>query len=369
MAARYFAEKGKKVTIWERRNHIGGNMYDYIDEHGVLVHKYGPHVFHTNSVEAFTYVCRFSRWKNYLLTCGAIIDGKCTPTPFNFQTIDDYYTSEDAALLKERILKEFGEQKTVSVTEALSHPDKSIKSFAQFLFEKDYSPYTAKQWGISPSEIDPSVLKRVPLKFSYDEGYFDDTYQILPAVSYSEFFSKLLDHPNINVSLGVDALEHLSIASGGNEVLLNGVKTGIPIVYTGALDELIAHADGVLPYRSLRFEWIYKHIESFQSMPVVAYPQAVEFTRITEYKKLPLQNVRGTTYAVEYPLEYSFGLGHEPYYPVLTDESCALYGLYKKRIEKIKNLYVCGRLGDFRYYNMDQALLRALDLCKSVEFI
>lgn len=362
--ARELAEQGKTVTIWERRDHIGGNMYDYVDEHGFLVQKYGPHTFHTKKKELYDYMCRFASWQDYKLTCGAMWDGKYTPTPFNFTTIDTFFPVEKAAVLKEKLKKAFAGRETATVVEVLSYPDADIRAYAEYLFANDYAPYTAKQWGVSPAEIDPSVLKRVPLRFSYDEGYFDDPYQVMPEHSFTEFFENLLDHPGITVQLGVEALEHLQIQD--NRILLDGEPCPVPVVYTGALDELFGRVYGALPYRSLRFAWRYEERDSLQNAPVVAYPQEAGYTRITEYKKLPVQEGHGTSYALEYPLPYQEGQSVEPYYPVLTQESQQQYDKYRKLADAVPGLICCGRLADFKYYNMDQALERALDLCKSL---
>lgn len=362
VVARFLAEElNKKVIIWERREHIGGNMYDYYDEHNILVHKYGPHTFHTDNKSLHDYICRFAEWQEYKLTCMAMINGKFTPTPFNFQTIDDYYDKAEAKDLKSRIKKVFEERSTATVLEVLNCNDEKVKGYAQFLFDNDYSLYTAKQWGVSASEIDPSVLRRVPLRFSYDVGYFDDQYQVMPVKTYTAFFENLLSHRNIEVKTGIEALNHLSIKN--NKLLIDAEERNMPIIYTGALDELFNCIYGKLPYRSLRFEWKYEDVESKQEAPVVAYPQAEGYTRITEYKKLPVQNVRGTTYAVEYPLAYDPNKVMEPYYPVLTEESQKQYAKYKRLADRIPNLIYCGRLADFKYYNMDQALERALSVC------
>lgn len=362
--ARRLAEAGKHVLILERREHIGGNMYDYTDERGLLVQKYGPHAFHTTKKELYDYMCRFEEWNEYKLTCGAFIDGKCTPTPFNFQTIDDFYSPNEAEELKAHIRAAFGDRLTATVIEVMSHSDPLISGYAKFLFEKDYSLYTAKQWGISPSEIDVSVLERVPLRFSYDVGYFDDEFQVMPKHSFTRFFYNLLDHENITVELGVNALEHIKIV--GSEIKINGMTTQIPVVYSGALDELFEYKFGELPYRSLRFEWKYANSDSIQDMPTVAYPQAESFTRITEFKKLPVQKVRGSSYAVEYPLKYNHLENTEPYYPVLTEDSRKQYAKYRDLADTIKGLYCCGRLGDFKYYNMDQALEMALTVSDKI---
>lgn len=362
--ARYLAEQGKQVTIWERRNHIGGNMYDYVDEHGFLVQKYGPHTFHTKKKELYDYMCRFGQWQDYKLTCGAVWDGKYTPTPFNFTTIDTFYPAEKAEILKGKLKVAFPDRNTATVVEVLKHPDEDIRRYAEFLLQNDYAPYTAKQWGVSPTEIDPSVLKRVPLRFSYDEGYFDDPYQVMPERSFTHFFKSLLNHPNIHVELGIEAVEHIKVQ--GNQFFVNGEQTSIPVIYTGALDELFGGIYGQLPYRSLRFEWKYDQKNSLQDAPVVAYPQEKGYTRITEYKKLPVQPGVGTSYAVEYPLTYQEGMRQEPYYPVLTERSQQQYEKYKKLADEIPNLICCGRLADFKYYNMDQALERAISVCDSI---
>lgn len=356
--ARHLAEQGKKVVIWERRDHIGGNMYDYVDDHGFLVQKYGPHTFHTKIRALYDYMCRFEQWQEYKLTCGAVWDDKYTPTPFNFTTIDTFFGAEKAEPLKEKLKTAFAGRETATVVEVLEHPDPDIRAYAEYLFQNDYAPYTAKQWGVSPSEIDPSVLKRVPLRFSYAEGYFDDPYQVMPKHSFTRFFENLLDHPNIEVRLGIDALERLK--PDGEQLFLDGQAVDFPVIYTGALDELFGRVHGALPYRSLRFEWKYEEKESLQDAPVVAYPQADGYTRITEYKKLPVQDKPGTSYALEYPLPYREGEQMEPYYPVLTAESQAQFAKYKALAERIPNLICCGRLADFKYYNMDQALERAL---------
>lgn len=367
VVARHLAEAGKKVVIWERRDHIGGNMYDYMDEHGILIHKYGPHTFHTTKKELFDYMARFCEWDEYRLCCGTEIDGICTPTPFNFKTIDDFYPPVEAKELKQRIVEAFPGRKTATVMEVLACPDPMVRGYAEFLFAKDYSLYTAKQWRVSPSEIDPSILRRVPLRFSYDEGYFDDEFQMMPKVSFTEFFQNLLNHPNISVELSVEALKHLQVNDEGTELLLDGKSVNFPVVYTGALDELFGLSEGPLPYRSLRFEWKFEEKDSFQPYPVVAYPQANGFTRIVEFKKLPVQDVPGTTYEVEYPISYLPGQGAEPYYPLLTEASQLQYSRYAEKVARVKHLYCCGRLADFKYYNMDQALEKALQVSSFLE--
>ena len=330
----------------------------------MLVHKYGPHPFHTKKKELYDYVCKYAEWDEYHLTCGAEIDGITTPTPFNYKTIDDFYSKDQANLIKKEIEETFPGKDYATVVEALNSENKTVAGYAKFLFEKDYSLYSAKQWGCKPSEIDPSILKRVPLRFNYNEGYFDDEYQVMPRKSFTAFFENILNHENIQVELNVDALDYLKIED--NQTYVNGELVDYPIVYSGMLDELFNCQYGKLPYRSLRFEWSYEEKDSFQKYPVVAYPQAKDYVRIIEYKKLPIQDVKGTAYEVEYSLPYKKGENNEPYYPLLNEESQSFYQKYARLAEGLENLYVCGRLGDFKYYNMDQALERALEVADIV---
>jgi UDP-galactopyranose mutase len=364
VAARYLAEKNLKVLVLERRNHIAGNMYDYKRDNGILVHKYGPHTFHTNKRKLYDYVCKFGNWFNFKLECMVNIDGIFTPSPFNFQTIDDFFEPDRAEQLKKSIMLEFKDTTEMPITNLLTSENALIREFANFLFEKDYKLYTAKQWGIPPEEIDISVLKRVPVRFSYETGYFNDKYQIMPEHGYTHFFSNMLDHPNISLELNTDARKYLRVDADSMEVLFNNTPVKMPIIYTGAIDELLDNKFGALPYRSLRFELKDIQADSYQNVPIVAYPQAEGFTRITEYKKLPVQNVRRcTTIAVEYPIQHEPGCGTEQYYPIPTERNIERYEKYRSTLADIKNIFLCGRLAEYKYYNMDQVLERALDLC------
>lgn len=356
VAARELAERGKKVIILEKRDHIGGNMYDEVDENGILVQKYGPHTFHTNKKELYDYMCKYEEWEPFYLKCMAQIDGKFTPTPFNFQTIDDFYEKDKAEKLKKRIREYYGDVESKTIVELLECEDELIREYANFLFEKDYSLYTAKQWGIKPSEIDVSVLKRVPVNFSYKDRYFEDTYQIMPKHSFTQFFINLLNHENITLKLNEDALKYIEVDTDNKLVKVNGEKWNKQIVYTGPLDQLLKYKYGVLPYRSLRFDYQMKDVKSYQPAPVVAYPQGEGYTRITEYTKIPVQEKKVTKIAVEYPLMVEEGKENEPYYPILTKKSKCIAEKYYSTVNEISNISICGRLAQFKYLNMDQTL-------------
>lgn len=365
--ARHLAEKNKKVLIIERRNHIAGNMYDFVDENGVLIQEYGPHTFHTSNKILYDYIKRFAEWESFELKCMAYIDGKYTPTPFNFQTIDDYYKPDEADLIKQRIKEHYRDEDKTTIVEMLNCEDEIIRRYAQFLFDKDYSLYTAKQWGISANEIDISVLKRVPVLFSYTNRYFDDEYQVMPKVSFTNFFENILNHPNIEIRLNTEAKDFLEIDANRKTVKFDGDKISMPVIYTGALDQLLDYKYGELPYRSLKFEHKRINIPSYQEAPVVAYPQVNDFTRITEYTKLPVQKKDFTKIAIEYPLQYNHENKTEPYYPILTNDSINKFQKYREELLNIENLFLCGRLADFKYYNMDQVLEKAIEMCEVLD--
>jgi UDP-galactopyranose mutase len=343
---------GKRVLMLERRNHIAGNMYEEKDEHGILVQRYGPHSFHTNRKNVYDFLCQVGEWREYILRARVMIDEICTPSPFNFQTIDDFYGQQKAQALKEHLANYYHGEKKVAVVDMLECEDELIRNYAEFLFEKDYRPYTSKQWGIRPEELDISILKRVPVRLDYTDAYFDDTYQFMPQKSFTAIFKEMLNHPNIEVKLQEDINQHITFSDTDATIYYDDEKVTSPIVYTGPLDELFACKYGKLPYRSLHFDYQTYQMDSYQETPGVAYPMAEGFTRITEFKKLTGQVCPGfTTVAVEYPAIYESKEGNEPYYPILTKESAISYEKYCKEAERYPQLYLCGRLAEFKYYN------------------
>jgi len=296
------------------------------------------------------------------------MNGRFTPSPFNYQTIDDYFVAEKAAEIKSHLEADYPGRDKVTIVEMLKSNDPVVKEYAEFLFNNDYSLYTAKQWGISPAEIDISVLSRVPVLLSYNTGYFDDPIQMMPKNGFTAVIQNILDHKNITVNLNTDALDHLAIDTDRGIITVDGEVIKHPVIYTGALDELLNYRFGRLPYRSLRFEWETAECDSIQPAPVVAYPQAPDYTRITEYNKLPVQPPRGVTvYAREYSVFSNQEQHYEPYYPIPTIQNAQLYSLYRNAVSHIPNLYLCGRLADYKYYNIDQALEKALMLCRELD--
>lgn len=366
LARRLAEEKSLRVLVIDRRNHLAGNMYDYDNEVGIRVQAYGPHVFHTDDDDAYGFVTRFCDPVPYKTKCEAVICDQATPSPFNFKTIDQF-CGDDADALKHRLQAAFPGRSEVPVLEMLDSDDDDIASWARFLFEEDYRPYTAKQWNIQPEDIDPSVLARVPIVLSYRDTYFDQKYEFIPKDGFNSLAAQMFDHPLIEVELGCDALEHLVLLPDQGIIEVFGKRT--PIVYTGPLDELFGFEYGELPYRSLRFDFKTFDTGSFQDAAITAYPKADGYTRITEYTKMPFQDIEGkTTVAYEYPasVEGMSWREAEPYYPVLTDDSKSAYAKYQSLADAYSNLLPCGRLADFRYYNMDQAVLRAFEVFDSV---
>ena len=358
----------KKILIVERRNHIAGNIFDFVDEHGVKIQKYGPHVLHTNSEEVYDYICQFCTPIAYRTKCEAVIDGISTPSPFNFKTIDQFYGEKEATSLKKKLLEYYDNRLSVTVVEMLESEDDDIRKFAEFLFDKDYKLYTAKQWNLQPEEIDPSILKRVPIVLSYGDTYFYDKYEFMPKDGFVELYKNIVNYPGIDIQLNIEALEHITVDEVAGKIKWDGDV--VNLIYTGAIDELFNYKFGILPYRSLYFEYKSINQDSYQNAAIVAYPQVEGYTRITEYTKMPFQKCNCWTNIVyEYPVAYEKNaeIGNEPYYPVLTQSSMETFDKYKKYADIFSNLILCGRLADFKYYNMDQVILRTLELYEGME--
>ena len=361
--ARKLADNGKRILIVERRTQLGGNLYDEVDENGILVQRFGPHTFHTNNDIVVAFISKYAEFDSYNMRCETKLDGVITPSPFNFTTIDQFYSKEDAAKLKYK-LERASPLGHGTIVELLESTDCDIQKYAQMLFDKDYALYTSKQWGISPREVDPSVLKRVPVEFSYSDRYFHDKFEGLPKGGFMSLIKNLLDSSNIETLVNEDALKHISFKE--NKVLYDNEMTNI--IFTGQVDELFKYKYGKLPYRSLKFEYETHNTRSYQSSAIVAYPShEYKFTRITEYTKLPFQKNDRTVIAKEYPLLFDSATDNEPYYPIPTKENDITYKKYKTEANKYDNLYLLGRLAEYKYYNMDQCVLNALDLALDLE--
>lgn len=371
VVARKFADLGKKVLIIERRNHIGGNLYDRIDHNGFLVQEYGPHCFFTNDPSIEPYIQRFADTEECFVECKTMINGKALSMPFNFETIDLLYNKEDAFKLKTILREYFKGKEIVAVTDLLYSKNPKIVEYGNFMYENEYKLYSAKQWGRNIEEISPEVFKRVPVYLSYKKEYQSHAYQFLPVGGFTKLAENMVNDDNIEIMLNYDALSNnrLIIEKGKAFMHINDQIYDGPILFTGELDALFNYKYGCLPYRSLEFIWKVFERNSYQDTAIVAYPQADKITRITEYKKLPNQMINGkTVISIEIPFEYDANspVGNEPYYPIKNEENDLLYTKYYDLAKSIENLFFCGRLADYKYYNMDMVILRAWEIAEKM---
>lgn len=364
VAARELAEKGRKVLILEKREHIGGNCYDEPDEHGILIHKYGPHIFHTKEKKAYDYLSRFTKWYEFGHEVVANVHGKLIPVPFNLNTLHMVYDKERADKLERKLIEAFGMEARVPILKLRGHEDGDIRGIADYVYENIFLHYTMKQWGQTPEQIDPAVTGRVPVLVSYDNRYFQEPYQGMPLEGYTPMFRAMLDHPNITVETGTDAGDRLIFEE--KRVLFDGREFEGEVIYTGPLDELFDCRFGRLPYRSLNFEFEYLPQEDFQGHSVVNYTVSEDFTRITEFKYLTGQKAEGTTIVREYPFAYTGAEGEIPYYSIAGEENQKLYERYKELLSGVPNVYLLGRLAEYKYYNIDAMVMKALELTEQM---
>jgi UDP-galactopyranose mutase len=351
----------QKVLIIEKRNHIGGNCYDYRDENNIIVHKYGPHLFHTDYKEVFDYLSNFTDWYIYHHKVLAFVDGKKVPLPFNLNSIYEVFPQELAKRLEVKLIEKYGYGTKIPILELLKEEDQDLKFLANYVYEKIYKNYTMKQWGLKPEEISPQVTARVPIYVSRDNRYFTDKYQGVPKDGYTKIFERMLNHPNIKIMLNTDFKEVISIDFENKKIYFLGQEFKGKLIFTGMIDELFNFKYGFLPYRSLdlRFETIEQ--EYYQEAPVINYPNDYDFTRITEFKHIHPVKSDKTTILKEYPKAYQPNVDI-PYYPVFTKENQELYNKYKEEADKFENLVLVGRLAEYRYYDMDDVVKRALEV-------
>ncbi|MFL5966069.1 MAG: UDP-galactopyranose mutase [Gaiellaceae bacterium] len=346
LAERLATQSGKRVLVVDRRNHVGGNAYDHYDAAGVLVHKYGPHIFHTNSREVFDYLSQFTDWRRYEHRVRASVDGRLVPLPINLDTINELYgTNLDA-----RGLEEFFASVAEPVERIRTSEDVVVSKVGRELYEKFFRNYTRKQWDLDPSELDASVTARVPTRLNRDDRYFADTYQAMPLHGYTRMFERMLDHPNIKVLLQTDYRE------------IDGAFPFDQMVYTGPVDEFFDLRYGKLPYRSLEFKFETLDYEWFQPAPVVNFPNEHLYTRCTEFKYLTGQEHAKTTVVYEFPRAEG-----DPYYPVPRPENGELYKRYKALADATRGVHFVGRLATYKYYNMDQVVAQALAMFRRIE--
>ena len=370
VAARALADQGTRVLVLERRDHIGGNAYDRPDQAGVLIHQYGPHIFHTNDKQVFDWLSRFTRWRDYQHRVVANIPdgrgGRITyPVPFNLTSLETAFGPEEGRRLGDKLTAAYGAEKKVTILELRQNQDPSIAALADYVYEHVFVHYTMKQWGQRPEDIDPNTTARVPVFLSRDDRYFQDTYQGMPLEGYTPMFERMLDHPSITVELGTDALGRLDLS--GNTLKVDGAPFDGQVIYTGQADELFGFRFGPLPYRTLDFAFETLEQDDFQGYGTVNYTVDEDFTRITEFKHLTGQAAPGvTTIVKEYSKAYTGERGEIPYYAIINPENNALYAKYRAEADRFSNLHLLGRLAEYKYYNMDAIAGKALELAEKL---
>ena len=375
VSARRLAEDGgKKVLVLERREHVAGNAFDGPDKEDIVIHFYGPHIFHTNNKRVYDYLSRFTQWRDYQHAVVADLpDGKGGrmqfPVPFNLDSMETAFGPGEGRRLGDKLIAAYGAEKKVTILELRQNPDPEISALADYVYEHVFVHYTMKQWGQTPEEIDPNTTARVPIFLSRDPRYFQDAYQGMPKDGYTPMFERMLDHPNITVELNVDALRRLELADG--VIKLDGEVFDGPVIYTGQADELFSFRFGPLPYRTLDFKFEIHGAPGgkdgdeyfYQSHGTVNYTVDEDFTRITEFKYLTGQKTGlKTAIMKEYSRSYTGAEGEIPYYAVINPENNALYTKYAELAAQYPGLHLLGRLAEYKYYNMDAIAARALEL-------
>ena len=351
LAERLASQLGAKVLLCDKRPHIAGNAYDHFNEHGVLIHKYGPHIFHTNAPRIFKYLSQFTRWRPYEHRVLASVDGKLLPFPINIDTVNRLY----GLSMESEETVEFFRKVAVPIAHCKTSEDAVVSKVGRELYEKFFRNYTRKQWGLDPSELDAAVAARVPARTDHDDRYFTDEFQAMPLRGYTRLFENMLDHRNISIVLNADYRDVARDVAFRN------------MIYTGPVDAFFDYRFGKLPYRSIDFKIETHDVKCFQPAAVINYPNEHDYTRITEFKYLTGQVHDKTTIAYEYPTSSG-----EPYYPVPREANAELYRKYKQLADATPRVKFVGRLATYRYYNMDQVVGQSLalfDQIREVEIV
>lgn len=364
VTARKLADNNKKVLILEQRDHIGGNCYDYMDSNGILIHKYGPHIFHTNSDEVYEFLSEYTKWLDYHHEVLAYVDGIYIPVPFNLNTLSMIFDWEKASGLRKKLIDKYGYGSRVAIMELMEEDDKEIREIADYVYQNIFLKYTMKQWGQTPEQVDKSVTARVPVLISEENGYFQDTYQGMPLHGYTKMFETMLAHDGIDIRLSCNAKDLLYFGEEG--IYFENKPYLGEVIYTGPIDELFDRMYGSLPYRTLRFEFEEWKQESYQPAAVVNYTVSEDYTRITEFKKLTGQKSANTTIVKEYSDFYTGKQNEIPYYAISNEKNIDLYKKYLNLAGKYEKLHMLGRLAEYKYYNIDAITLKALKLSEQL---
>jgi UDP-galactopyranose mutase len=362
--ARLFAESGKEVIVFDKRETIGGNAYDYVDKNGIMVQPYGPHIFHTHMKEVFDFLSKFTEWEKYEHRVRARVrKDKYVPVPFNLTSLFELFPKEKAERIKKVLIDEIGLDNKVPIMQLKKHQNAEIREFGDFVYKNIFYIYTMKQWGFKPENLGAEVMNRVPVYVSYEDRYFTDEYQFMPKNGFAEMIANILRHPKIKLKLGTDAKRDIALVDG--KIYFCGQELDGELIYTGCIDELFDYKLGVLPYRSLKIKFETKKVPSFQDYAVVNYTTSGMFTRISEFSKFTCQPQDYTVISKEYSKKFKKGK-NIPYYPIPTKKNHEHYLKYEELAKGYQNLHVLGRLGMYKYLDMDDAVKNAMLLYEEI---
>ncbi len=363
--ARLFAENGYSVTVVDKRDTIGGNAFDYRNKNGIIVQPYGPHIFHTNSDRVYKFLTKYTDWREYRhKVLAKIRKDKLVPVPFNLNSLHTAFSKKKADKIEAILIKEFGEGARLNVMDLKNHQNPEIKDFGEYVYKHIFYIYTMKQWGYKPERLSEEVMGRVPVVLSYNDEYFDDKYQVMPEDGFSAMISNLLRHPHIKIKLRTPAKTDAYL-NEGNIYIRGKLFDGI-VVYTGSIDEMFDYKYGALPYRTVKFKFEYKKCVSYQSSAVINYTVSGKQTRVTEFSKFTSEpSSTGTIIVSEIPKKHKKGT-NEPYYPIPLAKNKELYNKYAEDAKEYKNLFLLGRLGKYKYINLDQAVEDAIELFEKI---
>ncbi|MDR2616263.1 MAG: UDP-galactopyranose mutase [Endomicrobium sp.] len=350
LARKIVQERKEKVVIIDIKDHIAGNCYDYRDNNGICIHKYGTHIFHTNLKSVWDFVSRFTKWYPYQHKVKGLVDGQLVPIPFNLNSLHQVFPKSLANKIELCLLEKFGFNKKVPILELRKTNDKDLTFLAEYIYQKIFLEYTLKQWGMKPEDMAPAVSGRVPIYISRDDRYFQDKYQGIPIEGYTALVLKMLDHPNIKIKLSTVFSKEMEYER---------------LFYSGPIDEFFEYKLGELPYRSIMLDFLEFPYSKFQEAAVINYPCNYDFTRIGEHKWFLNSKSDKTVVSYEYPEEFKIGK-NERYYPIVKEESQTLYNKYLELAKGTPNIYFLGRLGDYKYYDMDKAVERAFNLFEEI---
>lgn len=353
IANKIATELDEEVLVIDAKNHIGGNSFDFYDENGICVHQYGTHIFHTGLENVWNYLSQFTKWHPYMHEVKGKIDGAEVPIPFNLNSIWQVFPKSIAEKLEIKLIEKFGFNAKVPILELRKTNDKDLEFLAEYVYQKVFLGYTLKQWGMKPEDLDSAVTGRVPVYISRDNRYFQDKYQGIPMLGYTALIKNMLTHPKIKVLLNTDYES------------FEGKSEYDRIFYSGSIDEYFHYELGELPYRSIKLDFVKYDREYFQSNSVINYPENYDFTRIGEYKYFLNDKSGKTVVSFEYPEAFERGK-NDRYYPIVKSENQALYNRYLMKAAALRNVYFLGRLGDYKYYDMDKAVNRALQLFEEI---